>query len=76
MSSNIIKVILSNIIIMEEEDINIGKNWIYYQNGINLLTDTCKRQKKQYKFLYIANLFLFLYCLGTTIYIYILTFKS
>ncbi len=61
---------------MEEEDINIGKNWIYYQNGINLLTDTCKRQKKQYKFLYIANLFLFLYCLGTTIYIYILISKS
>ena len=61
---------------MDEEDINIGKNWIYYQNGINLLTDTCKRQKKQYNFMYITNLFFFLYCLGTTIYIYILISNS
>ena len=50
----------------EEEDINIEKDWVYYKNGIDLLSYTCKTQKKYNKRLYIINIVLFLYSVGIT----------
>ncbi len=53
------------------EDIDIEQNWIYYKNGIDLLSETCKTQQKQNKLLYMINIILFFYSMIMTfLYLY------